>query len=238
MTKVKVEKILVISFIGFIITLFVGLGGNIVLKAGLPASVSKTEVNFEKRLDSLEDDFLAGTITKHEHDSLLDELRLQIKRSDALKDENHNPGKIPDWVTNLGISEPEGMKFDEVLSHYTFVNDPTERFNSVSLVFIGDFDNALNQATKLAAKANLTPRRNFIAKGSPAKKNTDKNNQEISFMNYDLGNMDQNFLISLQVEPSGSLTIMVTDKKQLDKCLLAYEPLNNRLNVASKQKKQ
>ena len=112
MAKVKVEKILIISFIGFIITLFVGLGGNIVLKAGLPTSDSKTEVNFEKRLNSLEDDLLVGTISRPEYDSLVDELRLQIKRSDALKDENNNPDKIPDWVTKLGISEPEGMTFD------------------------------------------------------------------------------------------------------------------------------
>ena len=238
MTKVKVEKIIVISFIGFIITLFVGLGGNIVLKAGLPASAEKTEVNFENRLHTLEDDLLTGTITKHEYDSLLDELRLQIKRNDALKDENHNPDKIPDWVTKLGISEPEGMKFDEVLSHYTLLSDPTEGFNSASLVYTGDYNKAVEEAAKLATKVNLTPGGNFKAKGAPVTKFEDHNNKVISYINYSLGNMDQNFLISIEVEPSGSLSIMVTDKKQLDKCLMAYEPLNNRLNSAAKRKKQ
>ena len=238
MAKVKVEKILIISFIGLIITLFVGLGGNIVLKAGLPTSDSKTEVNFENRLQSLEDDLLAGTITKYEYDSLVDELRLQIKRSDALKDENQNPDKIPDWVTKLGISEPEGMKFDEVLSHYTFLNDPSERFNSVSLVYTGDYDKAVGQAIKLASKAKLTPGRNFRAKGGPVAELKVHSNSQISFVNYSLEDMDQHFLISVQVEPSGSLTIMVTDKNQLDKCLLAYEPLNNRINSAAKRKKQ
>ena len=238
MAKVKVEKILIISFIGLIITLFVGLGGNIVLKAGLPTSDSKTEVNFENRLQSLEDNLLAGTITKYEYDSLVDELRLLIKRSDALKDENNNPDKIPDWVTKLGLSEPEGMKFDEVLSHYTFLNDPSERFNSVSLVYSGDYDKAVIQAIKLASKAKLIPGRNFRAKGSPVANIQDHINPQISFVNYSLEDMNQNFLISVQVEPSGSLTIMVTDKKQLDKCLLAYEPLNNRLSIAAKRKKQ
>ncbi len=238
MVKVKVEKILVISFIGFIITLFVGLGGNIVLKAGLPASVTKTEVNFEKRLHSLEDDLLAGIITRHEYDSLVDELRLQIKRSDALKDENHNPDKIPDWATKLGISEPNGLKFDQVFSNYTSVDDPSEGFNSISLVYTGDYGQAVDQANKIAARANLTAGGDFKAKGGPVTKLTAHNNPMISYMNYSLDDMDQNFLISIQVEPSGSLTIMVTDKKQLDKCLLAYEPLNNRLKSAAKRKKQ
>lgn len=238
MTKIKVEKYIIISFIGLIITLFVGLGGNIVLQAGLPASDSKTEVNFENRIQSLETDLLAGTITRHEYDSLLEELHIQAKQIDALEDENNSPDKIPDWVTKLGICEPEGLKFDQVFSNYTSVDDPSDGFNSVSLVYTGDYAKAVAAAEKLAAGAKLSLSGNFIAKGGPAHKSTVNMNRIIRYMNYNLGDMDHDFLISVQVEPSGSMFIMVTDKKQLDKCLLAYEPLKNRLNSASKRKKQ
>jgi len=238
MRKIKVEKILIISFIGFIIAFFVIIGGNTVLQAGLPASVSRTEVNFEKRLQSLEDDLVSGSITKHEFDSLSDLLRIQIKRSEALKDENSNPDKIPVWVTKLGISEPFGMKFDEVFSHNNYVTDPSEGFNSVSLVYNGDYAQAVEEAARIAANAKLTSVGNFKTIGSPLRKAANNTNRFIRYLNYSLENTDKDFLISVQVEPSGRLTIMVTDNKQLNKCLMAYEPLNNRQNSASKRKKQ
>ena len=238
MTNTKVEKIQIISFIGLIVIFLVGLGGNLVLKAGLPASVSKTEVNFEKRLQSLEDNLVAGTITKHEFDSLSDLLRIQIKRNEALKDENHNPDKIPDWVSRLGIIEPEGMKFDEDFSNSTSINDPSEGFNSVSLVYTGSYVKAVVEAAKIAANAKLSAGGVIKAKGGPVGSSMTKNNSTISYMNYNLEKADEDFLISVQVEPSGILTIMVTDNKQLNNCLATYEPLNNHQNSALKQKKQ
>jgi len=238
MIKIKVEKILVISFIGFIIPFFVILGGNPSLKAGLPASGPKTEVNFEKRLQSLEDDLVTGNITKHEYDSLSDLLRLQIKGSVALAEENHTFDKIPDWVVKLGISEPEGMKFDQDFSNYTSVDSPSEGFNSVSLVYTGDYDQAIKEAAKIAASAKLVPGGNFKAKGSPVSNLTRNTSKVVTYLNYSLGNTDKDFLISIQVEPSGKLFIEVTDNKQLNKCLMAYEPLNNRQNSNSKRKKQ
>jgi hypothetical protein len=238
MTKIKVEKILVISFIGLIVIFLVGIGGNLVLKAGSPASATKTEVNFEKRLQSLEDDLLSGNIKKNEFDSLSNLLRIQIKRNEALKDESHSPEKIPDWVITLGISEPDGMKFDKDFSNYTSVDDPNEGFNSVSLVYNGSYDKAVEEAAKIAGKAKLSVGGIFKAKGSPLNSIVPINNSPVSYVNYSLEKANQDFLISVQVEPSGLLTIIVTDNKQLNKCLLAYEPLNNRQNINSKQKKQ
>lgn len=238
MTKVKVEKFLIISFIGLIVVFLVGFGGNLVLQAGSPASGSKTEFNFEKRLQSLEDNLLAGHITKHEFDSLSDILRIQIKRNEALRDENRNPDKIPDWVSKLGIIEPEGMKFDQDFSNSTSVNDPSEGFNSVSLVYTGSYDIAVEEAAKIAANAKLPVGGVIKAKGSPVRSRVMKNNPAISYMNYSLENTDAGFLISVQVEPSGILTIMVTDNEQLNNCLATYEPLNNHENSDSKEKKQ
>lgn len=238
MANTKVEKFLIISFIGLIVIFLIGLGGNLILKAGLPESVSKTEINFEKRLQSLEDNLVAGHITKQEFDSLSDILRIQIKRSEAIKDENRNSDKIPDWVIKLGIIEPEGMKFDRDFSNSTSINDPSEGFNSVSLVYTGSYDIAIKEAAKIAANAKLPVGGVIRAKGSPVRSRTIKNNPAISYMNYSLEKTDADFLISVQVKPSGILTIMVTDNKQLNDCLATYEPLNNHENSDSKQKKQ
>jgi hypothetical protein len=238
MTKVKVEKILVISFIGLIAIFFAGLGGNLILKAGLPVSLKKTQINFEKRLQTLEDDLASGLITRHEYDSVTDLLKVQVAQSKALQSDDQIPNRIPDWVVKLGINEPDGLTFDPVFSDFTSVNNPTEGFNSVSLVYNGSYDKAVEEATKIAATAKLSVGGVFIAKGNPVKTVLPDKNSGICYMNYSLGNTSQNFLISVQVEPSGRLTIMVTDNKQLNDCLLAYEPLNNRHNSTAKQKKQ
>jgi len=238
MTKVKVEKFLVISFIGLIITFFVGFGGNIVLKAGLPVPVTKTDIDFEKRLQSLEDDLAAGNISRQAYDSLAGIIHKQQESRIKLQDDNHYLDKMPDWINSLGIYEPEGMKFDKAFSDFTSVDNPVEGFNSVSLVYTGSYEMAVKEATKLAESANLSVGGVFIAKGSPVSSTVDKSKLEISYLNYSLGKAEQDFLISVHVLPSGRLTIMVTDSKQLKARLLAYEPLNNRLNSAAKQKKQ
>jgi hypothetical protein len=238
MTNFKVEKNIVISFIGLIFVFLVGLGGNIVLKAGSPSSGTKTEVNFEKRLQSLEDDLVAGNISKNEFDSLSNQLHTQLERNAALQDESHNPDKMPEWVSKLGVTEPDGMKFDQVFSNYTSVDDPAEGFNSVSLVYSGSYEKAMKEAARIASDAKLAIGCVFKAKGGPSKFDGLNSICGISYVNYGLSKTDQDFLISVQVEPSGLLTIMVTDNKQLNKCLLAYEPLNNRHNSKSKQKKQ
>ena len=238
MTKVKIEKFIVISFIGLIVTFFVGLGGNIVLKASQPISVTKTEVDNEKRIKLLEDDLVTGIISRREYDSLSGLLHMQMKNKAAIMDESHNPDKIPEWVGKLGITEPIGMKFDQVFSNYTTVEDPTEGFNSVSLVYNGEYTIAIEEASKIASSAQLSVGRDFRAKGNLYAKRRTRSDAGISYLNYSLGDTDKAFLISVQVEPSGRLTIMVTDNKQLNACMLAYEPLNSRNHSAAKPKKQ
>lgn len=239
MTIVKIGKILVISFIGFIITFSVGLGGNTVLKAGLPTSKLKIEVNFEKQMQMLEDELLTGKISRITFDSLSDEIRSQLSRKDVMDSDSHLLEKLPEWVSQLGISKPQGMKFDKAFSDFTSVENPSEGFNSVTLVYFGTYEKAVEEATRIARDANLAFGVDFKAKGSPERKSSVSNEKSgISFLNYNLGDTKKDFLISVKVEPSGRLTITVTDNKQLNDCLSAYAPLNNRQNSHSKQKKQ
>jgi hypothetical protein len=238
MTKLKFEKIIIISFIGLIVAFLIGLGGNAVLKAGLPSSAKETEVDYENRLKLLENNLLEGNITRNEYDSISNIIHLQIQSSVASRDEAHNLDKIPDWVVELGITQPNGMKFDPTFSDYTSVDSPSEGFNSVSLVYNGTYEVAVAEAAKIAESAKLSLAKNLKQRGRPIVKTKIKSNIGISYLNYSLGNTDKDFLISVQVAPSGRLTIMVTNSKQLNERLLAYEPINNRKNSKAKQKKQ
>jgi hypothetical protein len=237
MIKKKIEKIIIISFIGLFVAIFVGLSGNIILKAGSPAAATKTEINFENRLQSLEEDLASGKISRTEYDSITSLLYTQKQQSEALLDENKNFDKIPDWVSKLGISAPVGMSFDPVFSDYTTVDDPSEGFNSVSLVYTGSYENAIDAATKIAASAKLSAAGNHRAKGAPVRNEVQQSNSEVSYLNYSLGNTNKDYLISVQVEPSGRMIIMVTDNRQLNDRLLTYEPLNNHEKSEPKRKK-
>lgn len=238
MTKRKVEKIIVISFIVLIGIFLVGLNGNIVLKAGSPDSDPKAEVNIEERLRPMEDDLQVGKITKHEYDSLADVVRAQIKGNVAVEENPHILDKMPEWVAKLGIPEPQDLEFDKDFSSYTSVDNPKEGFNSVSLVYNGTYADAVEEAAKIAASAGLTAGGNFVAKGNPSKREPTQKQNRVRYLNYSLDKTKQDFLISVEAEASGRLTLVVTDNKQLNKCLLAYAPLNNRENRDAKRKKQ
>jgi len=234
MTNKKVEKNIIIYFIGLIVALFAILGGDMVLKAELPAN-TKTQIDFGMQLQSLENDLETGKISLHHFDSLSTQLRLQKERNEQFTDEIRTLDKMPEWVKELGITVPEGMKFDQVFSDYTSVDDPTEGFNSVSLVYTGTYETAIAEAERIAASAHLE------VGGVHFVKNKSQNvtrNSMVNYLNYSLENANQDYLISVQVVSSGRLTIMVTDNKQLNERLLVYEPLNNRQNNTAKRKKQ
>jgi len=234
MTNKKVEKNIIIYFIGLIVTLFAILGGDMVLKAELPAN-TKTQIDFGKQLQSLEKDLETGKLSLHQFDSLSIQIRLQKERNELFTEETRKLDKMPEWVKELGISVPEGMKFDKVFSEYTSVDDPTEGFNSVSLVYTGNYETAIAEAQRIAASAHLEDGGVHFVKNKS--RNVTRNSM-VNYLNYSLENANQDYLISVQVVPSGRLTIMVTDNKQLNERLLVYEPLNNRQNNAAKRKKQ
>lgn len=238
MIKVKLEKIIIISFIGLIGIFLAGLSGNIVSKAGQPESTSGPAVNIEERLHDLSAQLEAGKITKQTYDSLSGILRAQVRNMEAVADENHPLEKMPEWVSKLGIKDPEGMKLDLDFSSYTSVNNPSEGFNSVSLIYKGDYETAVREATKMADTLKLAVGGNFEAKGNPREKMLPTHVGMLKFLNYSLENTDKDFLISVQVDPAGRLTLSVTDNRQLNARLLAYAPLNNRYHSVAKQKKQ
>ncbi|MFZ4548083.1 MAG: hypothetical protein ACOYN4_11640 [Bacteroidales bacterium] len=237
MTELKIEKAIIISFIGLIVAFLIGLGGNVVLKAGLPFSAKRTEVDFEKRLKSLENSLVDGSITRREYDSISEKISLQVDRTAVSNEANDKLEGMPNWVIQLGIDQPNGMKFDPTFSDYTSVDSPSEGFNSVSLVYTGPYEVAVIEAQKIAESASLSPATLLKSKGRPVSIKATKVNPEVSYLNYSLGNTDKDYLISVQVMPSGRLTIMVTDRKQLNERLLVYEPLNSRKNSTANQKK-
>ena len=124
---------------------------------------------------------------------------------------------LPDWAKRLGLSEPKNMKLVPDMSHLTSAVMPGEGFNSVTLVYSGNYDTAMNQATRIAKAAKLPPSKEYKAFRKQAIHAGHVNMVKgIAYMNYDLSTRDTNFLIYVQVDEKGMLTVSATDMKQMN----------------------
>jgi len=136
---------------------------------------------------------------------------------------------VPDWAKELGLSEPQNMKLLADMSHLTSAGEPAEGFNSVTLVYSGNYDTAMNQARSIAKAAKLTPSKEYIALKKQAAHSGQHNMVKgIAYLNYDLSTRDIDFLIYVQVDEKGMLTVSVTDMKQMNLQLSKHVGIENR----------
>ncbi len=63
-------------------------------------------------------------------------------------------GSLPAWAQQQGLTLPVGMKLDAALSKQTRVNGTG--YDSLYLVYQGDYDHALQEAARIASGAHLS----------------------------------------------------------------------------------
>lgn len=234
MSKRLFEKLFIVSFIGVILTVIIGMVGYDSIRAAIPAlkNDSKKPVN---ELMILEKSLLTGKISRQEYDSLADRIKSNIVSTDLALSTRELEKELPDWLKTLGFKPPSDMVFEPVFSGYTTISNPEEGFNSAELVFSGNYDTALVRAKQYADyyklhKHSLTPSQVKIRKGPNV-------SHPVVYLNYQLSKPAGEYLISVQVLPSGRLSIVFTDNNQLNEKLLTYKPLNNRRNDEMNRKK-
>ena len=109
------------------------------------------------------------------------------------------------------------MRLVKDLSHLTSAVEPTEGFNSVTLVYTGTYENAMKQASRIAKAARLPKSKEYKALKRHAKRSGHGYKAKgITFMNYDLSTRDINFLVYVRVDEQGKLTLSATDMKQMN----------------------
>lgn len=141
--------------------------------------------------------------------------------------DDHTPAtRLPAWAKVLGLSEPKNMYLVKHSSHLTSAVDPREGFNSVTLVYTGAYENAMNQASHIAKAARLPKSKEYKALKRQARQaGHNYKAKGIAYMNYDLSTRDIKFLIYVRVDEKGKLTLSATDMKQMNYQLkrLAFE---------------
>ena len=150
----------------------------------------------------------------------------------------HQAYSLPRWAKELGLFEPEGMLLDSALSQETSVDRPGEGFNSITLVYISSPDSARHWADSIANSAGLTKSEEYLVRSRTASKIKESDSPGATYLNYDLKAGDKDYLISVNADSDGILTITATNMKQLNEKLSDYRSLKIRNDKKMQGKKQ
>lgn len=136
---------------------------------------------------------------------------------------------LPEWAKNLWLVEPMWMTLDQDISKITSVNNDTEWFDSVILVYKWDYLKSIDEAARIAQLASVPVSKEFqqakeIEKSSPdivAQMWDDvKNSMKwMVYSNSDLTDTNVEYLISISVDADWTLTINASNYKQMKEAM-------------------
>lgn len=169
----------------------------------------------QAEIETIERKRALGEITDNEADKQLNEVKETYGRVIARRS-NINPATaLPDWARKLGLSEPTGLTLDSDYSQHTSVNNADEGFNSVLLVYYGDYNAAMREAKRIADAAKIPLSKDYKQAVELAKTYSSAPIRGIAFMNFDPFVSDADFNISITVDETGMLTISAVNVSQM-----------------------
>ncbi|MCF8233214.1 MAG: hypothetical protein K9G67_04615 [Bacteroidales bacterium] len=168
------------------------------------------------QLEALELKVEAGDLSREQANRLAEELnkkyRLELDYSTQIDPSRH----LPVWSTRLGLMEPQGMMLDPEQSKRTSVNNTVEGYNSIKLVYTGNYDHAMEQAEIIARSANIPLSKTYAEALEKAEKYPSALSEikGITYMNFEPGFQNLKYKISISVSPDGVLTIYAINEQQ------------------------
>lgn len=179
--------------------------------------MTKEIMELQKKLDN-------GEITQENFEKLSKELgekygqEFEEISSDVKSIKSDKIKSLPQWAKDLGLIEPEGMKFDKSASKVTSADEAIEKVNSLVFCYDGEYKHAKIEAEKIAKRANVPISKEIeLARELAEKLGTDQGLiMGITYTNYVpfMGGVSE-YLISIIVEESGRLTITASNLKQV-----------------------
>ncbi len=181
----------------------------------------------QKELDQLEHQRAEGSISEEEFNIRANELKDTYGRALAKRDNLKPATGLPQWAVQLGLTEPQGMTLDQAFSQITSVENNDEGFNSVTLVYTGNYEHAINEATRIARLAGIPLGKDFVQARELAKTYSSSPVKGIAFMNFDPYLKDAPVNISITVDEVGVLTISAVDVEQMKRQFERSRPNDN-----------
>ena len=138
------------------------------------------------------------------------------------KDATIKLGELPRWAEALDVKLPIGMSLDKKLSTITFVGK--EWYDSFLYIYTGPYDYSMEEAVRIASWAHLSISPEFVQAKQLLNEwanvtgiDTQNFNKGIVYTNYGLTDTKIDYLISVDVEWDGKLTIEAINYKQMKK---------------------
>lgn len=162
--------------------------------------------------DKVEEERALGMISDSEAVEKLNQINNTLGRKIAKTSNFHPVSGLPQWAKQLGLSEPTGMVLDKDYSQITSEDNDNEGFNSVTLVYHGNYDVAMKQSEIIAKKAHIPISKDYEDAMILSEKYNIETIKGASYLNFELGS-DNNprYNISITVKDDGTLTINATD---------------------------
>lgn len=171
-----------------------------------------------QRIQLVEKRFKDEEITREKADELIQAInrRYGQRMSEASGDATRLH-VFPSWLQNIGIVEPQGLRFDVDNSFQTKENNVQEGYNSVLYVYHGNYKKAMKEAERIANAAGIPMSENY----RKAKELSKKLGKEIeglkgvTYMNFEFGEKEfsKPYKISISVLENGKFTLNVADVK-------------------------
>lgn len=172
-----------------------------------------------EQIGEIESKVDSGLLSREQGNRLIEEIN-ETYRRELARLANINPARtLPQWAVDLGLSTPEGLILDPDYSSTTSSNDPEYGYNSVKLVYRGNYEKSLKEADKIARKAGIPMSTEYAEAYEKAEKYPSILDEirGIAYMNYDFDNRDSKNKISITVDENGVLIIYAIDEEQRKK---------------------
>ena len=174
----------------------------------------------QQDIDQVEEERASGSITDEEALEKLNLINNTIGRQIAKKANNHPLNGLPRWARKFDLTEPIGLIFDEDFSQSTSEDNENEGFNSVIMVYRGNYELAMKQAEIIAKKANIPMSQDYKDALKLSRDYGIETIKGASYMNFKIGaENNPQYNISITVDDDGTLTINATDTEALFKQL-------------------
>jgi len=171
----------------------------------------------QAEIETIERKRALGELTDKEADQQLNEVKETYGRVIARRS-NINPATtLPGWARQLGLSEPAGLTLDPDYSQLTSVKNSDEGFNSILLVYYGDYITSMREAKRIAEAAKIPISKDYKQAVELAKTYSSTPIKGIAYMNFDPFVSDAEFNVSITVDETGMLTISAVNVRQMQK---------------------
>lgn len=173
----------------------------------------------QSELDALEKQRATGELSDEEFKRKTSMVKDTYGRALVKREPQQNFAGLPGWAIELGLSMPNGMQLDQAFSQVTSASNPDEGFNSILLVFNGDYQTAMQEAMRIARQARIPLSKDFEEAREIAEKYGSSPLKGIAYMNFEPFKKDAPVNISITVDETGVLTISAVDVQQMNRQL-------------------